>query len=69
MSRGDFPVKRIPVGLMNVPASFQHALDLILTKYKWKKCLVYINDVIVYSTIVEEHIRHVDEILTVLKEA
>lgn len=35
----------------------------------WKICLVYTDDVIVYSTTVEEHIRHVDEILKALKNA
>ena len=42
---------------------------MILTQFKWKTCLVYLDDVIIFSNSVEEHIRHVDEILTALEEA
>ena len=42
---------------------------MILSRFKWKTCLVYIDDVIIYSKSVEEHIRHVDEVLTALKKA
>lgn len=37
---------------------------MILAKFKWKTCLVYIDDIIIYSKTVEEHIKHVDEVLT-----
>lgn len=40
----------------------------MLTKYKCKTCLVYLDDVI-FSNYVEDHIRHVDEILTTILEA
>ena len=53
----------------NAPATFQRARDMILSRYKWKTCLVYIYDVIIYSKSVERHIRHVDEVLTALKKA
>lgn len=39
---------RIPFGLKNVPATYQHALYMVLTKFKWKNCLVYMDDVIIY---------------------
>ncbi len=66
---GTFQCKRMPFGLTNAPATFQRALDLILTKYKWQTCLVYLDDVIIFSTSVEEHIRHVDEVLSCLSSA
>ena len=59
----------MPFGLTNAPASFQRALDFILTQFKWKSCLVYLDDVIIYSKTIEEHIRHVDEILSSLAQA
>lgn len=61
--------KRMPFGLCNAPATFQRALDMILAKVKWNYALIYLDDVIVYSKAVEEHIQHVDEILTLLKNA
>lgn len=39
-------------------------MDTIFTKYKWKTNFVYMEDFIVFSENVEEHIRHADEILT-----
>ena len=66
---GVFQYLRKPFGLTNAPASFQRALDQILQKYKWKTCLIYLDDIIIYSNSIEEHIRHVDEILTALGEA
>ena len=59
----------MPFGLTNAPATFQRALDIVLTKFKWKSCLVYIDDILIFSKTVEDHIRHVDEILTTLTEA
>ena len=66
---GTYQYKRMPFGLTNAPASFQRALDLILTRHKWKTCLIYLDDVVVYSNSIEEHITHVNEILTCLSEA
>ena len=60
---------RMPFGLTNAPATFQRALDTVLTRFKWKTCLVYIDDIIIYSKSVDEHIFHVYEIFTTLKEA
>lgn len=66
---GTFQCVSMPFGLTNAPANFQRGLDMVLSKYKWKTCLVYIDDVIIYSKSVDEHIVHVDEVLTCLSEA
>jgi len=39
----------MPFGLKNAPATFQRALDIILSGVKWQSCLVYLDDVIIYS--------------------
>ena len=51
----------------NAPATFQRALDIILNQFKWKTCLVYIDDIIIFSNTVDEHIDHVDEIVGTLR--
>ena len=66
---GTYQCTRMPFGLTNAPACFQRALDLTLTNFKWRTCLVYIDDVIIFSTNLDDHIKHVDEILTTLAEA
>jgi len=59
----------MPFGLTNAPATFQRALDIILSGVKWQSCLIYLDDVIVYSKMEEEHIGHVDHVLRLLREA
>lgn len=59
----------MPFGLTNAPATFQHTLDILLYLFKWKSVVVYIDDVVTYSNTVAKHITHVDETLTVIREA
>ena len=66
---GTYRYTRMPFGLKNGPATFQRALDIILSGVKWQICLVYIDDVIVFSKDRESHLRHLDEVLTLLREA
>lgn len=60
---------QILFGLTNATPIFQRALGMVLTKLKWKTCLVYMDDDIIYSNSVEHNIRHVDEIVTTLADA
>ena len=64
---GQFQYTRMPFGLTNAPETFQRALDVILNRFKWKSCLVCIEDIIIFSKTVDEHIDHVDEILGILR--
>lgn len=61
---GAFQWTRMPFELTNAPACFQRALDIILTKYEWQTCLVYLEDVIIFSKSLDDYIIHVDKILT-----
>lgn len=56
----------MPFGLVNDPATFQRALDLILTKLKLKTCLMYTDEVVVYFNTPEQHITCLDEMLSAL---
>lgn len=52
----------MPFGLINAPAFFPRAFDVIVTKYKWETYLVYLNDIIILSNSIEERIGHEDHI-------
>jgi len=67
--KGAYHYKWMPFGLTNAPATFQRALDIILSGVKWQSCLVYLNDVIVYSKTPEAHVQHLDEVLGLLRAA
>ena len=66
---GTFRYKRMHFGLRNAPATFQRALDIILSGARWKTCLVYIDHVVIFSRTEEEHFEQVDQVLTFFREA
>ena len=43
-------------GLTNAPATFQRLLERILAGLQWEICLVYINDIIIFSQAVDQHV-------------
>lgn len=53
----------IPFGLHNAPATFQRALDTILSGVQWKISLVNIFDVIILSKNNFQHIMDIDEVV------
>ena len=59
----------MPFGLTNPPATFQRALDIILSGVNWQLCLVYLDDVIIFSAFAEHHVKDADVVLTRLREA
>jgi len=48
--------KRVPFGICNAGSTFQRVMDLALSGLNYNMCLVYLDDIIVYSSSVEEHI-------------
>ncbi len=54
--RGLFEWVILPFGLCNSPACFQCAMDLALVGLQWQNCLVYMDDIIVYSPSFSQHL-------------
>ena len=67
--QGLFHFTRMPFGLRNAPATFQRAIDIILSSVKWQYCIVYIDDVIIFSKSIPDHFNHLNEVLTLLGDA
>jgi len=66
---GCFQFCRMPFGLCNAPATFQRTIDILLSGFRWRSCLVYLDDIIVFSSTFDDHLGHVTEILKVLETA
>ncbi|GBG64065.1 hypothetical protein CBR_g40511 [Chara braunii] len=51
-----------PFGLCNAPGTFQHAMNRIFHDYLDKFVIVYLDDILIFSKTVEEHVAHLDKV-------
>ena len=58
----------LPFGLCNAPPSFQAKMNEVLGDYVDKFCLVYLDDICIYSRTLEEHQQHLQLVLKRLQE-
>ena len=56
-SMGLYKCERMPFGLCNTPPTFQRLMQNCLGKLNLTYCLIYLDDVIVFSDMPEEHLR------------
>jgi hypothetical protein len=63
---GSYEFLVMPFGLTNAPATFQRFMEDVLRDHIAKYCMVYIDDIIIYSKTAEEHAAHIDAVLTSL---
>ena len=66
---GAFEYTVLPFGLANAPSAFMRLMNHTLRRHIDKSCVVYLDDVLIYSRTEEDHIRHVKEVLDTLREA
>ena len=60
---------RLSFGLCNGPSTFQRLMEVVLSGLVWDSCFVYIDDVLVCSRTFEEHLQHLRQVFTQLREA
>lgn len=59
-----FRFLRMPFGLPNAPAIFQRLMDSVLRDLQWVCCLVYLDDIIIYSRTFSGHLVYLTEVLS-----
>ncbi|CAF0916235.1 unnamed protein product [Brachionus calyciflorus] len=59
---GLFEYRVMPMGLTNACATFQRIMNGVL-----KRCIVYLDDIIIYSPTLNDHVLHVLEVIDILK--
>ena len=60
---------QVPFGLCNAPATFSRLMDLVLAGLHWETCLFYLDDIIVLSSIWEEHLARLRQVFERLRHA
>ena len=59
----------MPFGLKCAPATFQRLMDLVLAGLSWRTCLVYLDDVLIFTAgSFAQHVADVKEVFTRLHD-
>ena len=58
----------MPFGLTNPPATFQRYMDIVFAGLKWICCLIYLDDIIIFSRTFEENVEHLRYVFDRMKE-
>lgn len=58
----------MPIGLINAPSTFQRAMDHILRGLQNWFCLVNMDDIIIFSTSLQEHQQHLRQVFDRLRK-
>lgn len=67
-SEGLFEFLCLPFSLKNAAASFQRLMEHVLRELKGRCCLMYIDDVVVYSQNELEHMQHLKQVFKCLHD-
>lgn len=66
---GQMQFVRMPFGLCNAPATFQKLMTKVLSTSLYIHCMVYLDDIVVFSQTWEEHLIHIADVLEKLRTA
>ena len=60
---GFYECEHMPFRLCNAPATFQQLMQNCLRELNYNTCLVYLDDIVIYSSTQEEHLDQLREVL------
>lgn len=66
---GHYEYLRMPFGLKNAPATFQRVMDNVLRGLQNEKCAVYLDDIIIYSASLQEHLEKLRKVFERLRQS
>ncbi|KAI3368246.1 hypothetical protein L3Q82_007966 [Scortum barcoo] len=64
---GLFEFNRMPFGLCNAPSTFQRLMQRMFGDQQGQSLLLYLDDIIIYSSSVEQHLQRLEMVLDRLK--
>lgn len=65
---GHFEFRVLPFGLTSAPATFQGVMNDVLAKLLRRNVLVFVDDILVYSTSLEDHVSHLRQVFQILTD-
>ncbi|XP_020184893.1 uncharacterized protein [Aegilops tauschii subsp. strangulata] len=65
---GHFHFKVMPFRLTNAPTTFQCLMNAIFAKYVRKFVIIFLDDILIFSETLEEHLEHLRLVLALLRE-
>ena len=61
--RGHYEFNRMPFGLCGAPFTFQKMMNVLLRTENWEKCLIYLDDVLIFGRTFNEHLQRLTCVL------
>ena len=65
---GFYGFNRMPFGLCNAPATFQRLMERCMGDLNLRDCLIYLDDIIIFSSTFEEYLERLDAVFSRLKQ-
>ncbi|KAI5155002.1 hypothetical protein ENBRE01_3481, partial [Enteropsectra breve] len=65
---GRFQFRKMPFGLVNAPSTFQRYMTSIFAELIGKFVMIYLDDIIIFSTSINEHLTHLETVLRILAD-
>ena len=59
----------LPFGLTGAPSTYQRLMECVLRNLTYKNCLIYLDDILVYSKTFEDHLSHLRQVFNRLCHA
>jgi len=63
---GFYECNRLPFGLCNAPATFQRLMERCMGDLNLRDCLIYLDDIIIFSNDINSHISRLDQVFSKL---
>jgi transposase InsO family protein len=69
VKRGLFQYRKMPFGMANSPSTFERLMEIVLSGLQYKICVLYLDDILTFSTSVDQMIENLEEVFQRFKKA